>query len=50
VEPERSVADQADAAVEAFEAAVVEAETDRVEDPGLVSADRSGELDERLEP
>jgi hypothetical protein len=49
VEPEAAVADEADAAVESFESAVVEAEPDRVEDPGPVAADRAGELDEWLE-
>ena len=44
------MADQADAAVESFEAAVVEVEPDRVEDSGPVAADRARELDERLEP
>ena len=44
------VADQADAVVEAFEPAVAQPEADRVEDSVLVAADRSGELDERLEP
>jgi hypothetical protein len=43
------VADESDAAVEAFEAAVAEAESDRVEDAGAVAADRARELDERLE-
>jgi hypothetical protein len=50
VEPEAAVADQPDAAVESFEAAVVEAEPDRVEDSGPVAVDRARELDERLEP
>src|SRR5205814_3549613 len=48
VESEAAVADQADAAVEAFESAVVESEPDGVEDPVAVAADRAGELDERL--
>jgi hypothetical protein len=45
-----AVVDRADAAVEAFEAAVVEAKSDRVEDPVAVAADRARELDERLQP
>ena len=49
VETEGSVADEADAAVEVFEPAVVETESDGGEDPFAVAADRSGELDERLE-
>jgi hypothetical protein len=49
VEAEAAVADEADAAVESFEAAVGEAEADRGEDAGAVAADRSGELDERFE-
>jgi len=48
VEAEAAVADEPDAAVESFEAAVVEPEPDRVEDPVAVAADRAGELDERL--
>jgi hypothetical protein len=44
------VADEADAAVEAFEAAVGEAEADGGEDAGAVAADRAGELDERRQP
>ncbi len=50
VEAEAAVADQADAAVEAFEAAVVEAESDRGEDAVAVAADGAGELDEQLQP
>ena len=50
MEAEAAVADQPDAAVEAFEAPVVQAEADRVEDPVAVAADRAGELDERVEP
>jgi hypothetical protein len=50
VEAEAAVADQADAAVEAFEAAVVEAESDRVEDPVVMASDGARELDEWLEP
>jgi hypothetical protein len=49
VEAEAAVADQADAAVESFEAAVVEAEADGGEDAFAVAADRAGELDERVE-
>jgi hypothetical protein len=47
VEAEAAVADEPDAAVEALEAAVGEAEADRVEDAGPVAADRACELDER---
>jgi hypothetical protein len=43
------MADEADAAVEAFEAAVVESEADRGEDAGAVAADGARELDERFE-
>ncbi len=50
MEAEAAVADEADAAVEAFGAAVVEAEADGVEDPVAVAADRAGELDEWLKP
>jgi len=49
VEPEAAVADQADAAVEAFEAAVVESEADGGEDAGAVASDCACEFDERLE-
>ena len=49
MEAEAAVADQADAAVESFEAAVVEAEADGGEDAFAVAADRAGELDERVE-
>ena len=38
-----------DAAVEAFETTLGEAESDRSEDAGAVTADRAGELDERRE-
>jgi len=48
VKSEAAVADEPDAAVEAFESAVVQAEADRVEDPGLVATDGAGELYERL--
>src|SRR5487761_662020 len=44
-----AVADQPDAAVERFEASVADSELDRCEHPGLVFADRAGELDEWLE-
>src|SRR4051812_5501551 len=47
VKAEAAVADQADAAVEAFEAAVGQSEADRGEDAGAVAADRARELDER---
>ena len=49
MEAEAAVADEADTAVESFEAAVVEAEADGGEDAGAVAADRWGELDERFE-
>jgi len=49
VEAEAAVADEADAAVESFEAAVVQSESDGGEDAGAVAADRAGELDERFE-
>jgi len=49
VEAEAAVADQADAAVESFEAAVVQTEADGVEDPVAVAADGARELDERLQ-
>lgn len=45
VQSEAAVADQADAAVESFEAAVARPEPDRVEDPVAVAADGAGELD-----
>jgi hypothetical protein len=48
VEAEAAVADQPDAAVEAFQASVGEAEADRGEDPVAVAADRAGELGEWL--
>jgi len=48
VESEVVVADEADLAVESFEAAVVQGEADRVEDFSPVAADRAGEFDERL--
>jgi hypothetical protein len=41
------VADEPDAAVEAFESAVGEAEADRGEDAVAVAADRACELEER---
>ena len=47
---EAAVADEPDAAVETFEASVVEAEADRGEDPVAVTADGAGELYERLQP
>ncbi len=47
-EAEAAVADQADAAVEAFESSVVEAEPEGVEDPVAV-ADGARELDERVQ-
>jgi hypothetical protein len=50
MESEAAVADEADAAVEAFEPAVVEAEADGGQDPVVVAADGAGELDEWLEP
>ncbi len=50
MEAEAAVADQADAAVEALEAAVGEPETDGGEDAGAVAADRARELDERRQP
>ena len=46
---ERSVTDEADAAVEALKASVVQEQANRVEDPLAVAADRARELDERLE-
>jgi hypothetical protein len=49
VEAEAAVADEADAAVEAFEAAVGEAESDRGEDAGAVASDRAREPDERMQ-
>jgi hypothetical protein len=49
VEAVAAVADQADAAVDAFEASVVESEADCGEDAGAMAADRAGELDERFE-
>jgi hypothetical protein len=49
VEAEAAVADEADAAVEAFEAAVGESEADRGDDPVAVATDRAGEPDERFE-
>ena len=47
VEAEGAVADQADLAVEAFEAAVGEAEADGGEDAVAVGAERACEADER---
>ena len=47
MEAEGSVADQADLAVEAFEAPVGESEADGGEGPVTVSAQGSGEPDER---
>jgi hypothetical protein len=49
VEAEAAVADQADLAVEAFEAAVGEAEADGGEDPVAVRSQRARETDERLQ-
>ena len=49
MEPEAAMGDQADAAVQALEAPVGEAEADGGEDALAVAADRAGELDERLE-
>ena len=46
---EAAVADQSDAAVEAFEATVGESEADRGEDPVAVAAQGAGGLDERRE-
>ena len=50
VEAEGAVADEADAAVEAFKAAVGEAEADRGEDAVAVAADGAREPDERAQP
>src|SRR3954454_23394387 len=50
VEAEAVVADEADAAVEALEAAVGQAESDRGEDAVAVAADGACELDERPQP
>ena len=50
VEAEAAVADRSNAAVEPFEAPVVEPEADGGEDPVAVAADGAGELDERLQP
>ena len=50
VKAEAAVADESDAAVEAFQAAVGEAEADRGEDAGAVAAQRARGLDERGEP
>jgi hypothetical protein len=47
VEAEGAVADQSDLGVEAFEAAVGEAEADRGEDAVAVGAERAREPDER---
>jgi hypothetical protein len=47
VKAEAAVADEADAAVEALEAPVGQAEADGGEDAGAVAADRARELDER---
>ena len=49
MEAEAAVADEADAAVEAFEVAVGEPESDCGEDAGAVAADCARELDERCE-
>jgi hypothetical protein len=49
VKAEAAVADESDAAVEAFQAAVGEAEADRGEDAGAVAAQGAGGLDERCE-
>ena len=46
MEAEAAVADQSDAAVEALEATVAEAEADGGEDAGAMAADRARELDE----
>ena len=48
VKAEAAVADEADAAVEAFEASVGQAEADRGQDAGAVATDRAREADERL--
>jgi hypothetical protein len=50
VESEAAVADQADLAVESFEAAVGEPEADGGEDPVAVRSERAGEADEGSEP
>ena len=50
VKAEAAVADQSNAAVEAFEAAVGQPEADRGEDARAVAAQRAGGLDERGEP
>ncbi len=50
MEAEAAVADEADLAVEAFQAAVGEPEPDRGEDPVAVRAQGAGEADERFEP
>jgi hypothetical protein len=49
VEAEAAVADQPDAAVEAFEAAVGEPEADGGEHAGAVGADRAREPDVRAQ-
>jgi hypothetical protein len=50
VKAEAAVADVADAAVEAFQAPVGEAEAAGGEDAGAVATDRARELDERDQP
>ena len=50
MEAEAAVADQSDAAVEAFRAAVGQAEADGGEDAGAVVTDRPREPDERDQP
>jgi hypothetical protein len=50
VEAEAAVADEPDAAVEAFQSSVGKPETDRGEDPVAVTTDGPGELGERLQP
>jgi len=49
VEAEAAVRQQPDLGVEAFQAAVGQAEADRGEDAVAVASDAAGELDERLE-
>ncbi len=50
MEAEAAVADEPDLAVEAFEAAVGQAEANGGEDAVAVSAQRAGEADERPQP
>ena len=50
MEAEGAVADQADLAVEAFEAAIGESEADRGEDAVAVAAEGAGEPDEGAQP